>query len=210
MIRFLLLVLFFVPPITNAITINGTVSPITTTCEPGETRVYFYGSNADGYFNPLGVNLGTLNNGDDEYPTGQFNCDNTWYLPADVYDWQVCNVGDTFCTGASGNITVTTQLVNNITWGSPNGFWGDTTPGAIIGNMTASVQDTGDNVYPLLAFLGIPLGFAIAGFLMYQIKNTLTPIGEQKNDPHRMEREMQIFAKEKTRNARKRNKEPRL
>jgi hypothetical protein len=72
-----------------------------------------------------------------------------------------------------------TVLANNI-WNSENGFWGSTTPGAIIGDMTASVQNTGANLWPLLAFVGVPIAFIIALYLIFMINQTLTP--EKKKD----------------------------
>jgi len=74
---------------------------------------------------------------------------------------------------------------SNATWGSPNGFWGETTPAVMIDDMSASVQDTGANVWPLFAFVGIPVGFAIAGYLIFMIKMQLTPTVAEYNDRKR-------------------------
>lgn len=60
-------------------------------------------------------------------------------------------------------------------WSGSNGFWGSTTVSDITDSLQASVQATGANIYPLLTFVGIPLGFLIAGFLVYLINRTLTP-----------------------------------
>jgi len=92
------------------------------------------------------------------------------------------------CTNASANgflelitgnpIFSTLPIIEentNETWGSPNGFWGDTTPSAIIGDMEASVQATGVNIWPLMTFVGIPIAFLIALYLIWLINKTLTP-----------------------------------
>lgn len=68
----------------------------------------------------------------------------------------------------------------NALWGSSNGFWGSTTPLDIAGTLQASVQATGVDIYPLLKFVGIPMGFLIALYLVWLINKTLTPVPEKK------------------------------
>jgi len=63
---------------------------------------------------------------------------------------------------------------NNL-WGSSNGFWGDTTPSDITDTLQASVQATGLNIWPLIMFVGIPVAFLIAIYLLWLINKTLTP-----------------------------------
>jgi len=60
-------------------------------------------------------------------------------------------------------------------WGTTNGFWGDTTPTEIMGDMTASVQNTGAQIWPLFAFVGVVLAFGIAGLVVMFIKNSIKP-----------------------------------
>lgn len=82
----------------------------------------------------------------------------------------------------SGASFVDDQIITentNSTWGSSNGFWGDTTPSVIASDLTASVQDTGLNLWPLFAFLGVGLAFAIAGLLITNIREKSVP--ELKN-----------------------------
>lgn len=92
----------------------------------------------------------------------------------------------TNCYGLHPTPIATFQLVSetssNTTWGSDNGFWGDTTPTAIIGDMEASVQATGANIWPLMAFVGIPIAFLIAIYLIWLINKTLTPVKRSENE----------------------------
>lgn len=67
------------------------------------------------------------------------------------------------------------SISTNELWGSSNGFWGDTTPTQIVGDMEASVQATGVNIWPLMTFVGIPIAFLIAIYLIWLINKTLTP-----------------------------------
>jgi len=69
----------------------------------------------------------------------------------------------------------TIPVVQNALWGSSNGFWGSTTPLDISETVVASVQATGIDIYPLLKFVGIPMGFLIALYLVWLINKTLTP-----------------------------------
>jgi len=71
-------------------------------------------------------------------------------------------------------ITPTPTTIDNI-WRSPNGFWGTTTPTAMIGTMAASVQETNANIWPLFKIMGVLIGFMIAGYLVYFIKLELEP-----------------------------------
>jgi hypothetical protein len=72
-------------------------------------------------------------------------------------------------------------VVTNL-WGSNNGFWGSTTPSVIAGDLEASVQATGANIWPLIAIVGIPVGFLIALWLVMLINKELTPIKETKKE----------------------------
>ena len=51
---------------------------------------------------------------------------------------------------------------NNATWRGNNGFWGSTTPISIVGDMTASVQNTGSSIWPLFKVVGIPIALILA------------------------------------------------
>jgi hypothetical protein len=68
----------------------------------------------------------------------------------------------------------------NSIWNGNNGFWGSTTISDVGNTLTASVQNTNDSVLPLLTFVGIPIGFLIAGILINMINNTLTPAKEEE------------------------------
>ncbi len=67
-------------------------------------------------------------------------------------------------------------ILDNPTWGNSNGFWGSTTPTVIANDLKASVQSTGANIWPLLALVGIPMGFLIAFMLIRLINKELTPV----------------------------------
>jgi len=68
-------------------------------------------------------------------------------------------------------------------WGGSNGFWCSTTPSMIIDDMSASVADTGTNIWPLFAVVGIPIAFMIALYLVYMINNQLAPTNKgEQND----------------------------
>lgn len=71
----------------------------------------------------------------------------------------------------------------NATWGSNNGFWGDTTPTEIIGDMTAGVQNTGAQIWPLFAFVGVALAFGIAGLVVMNIKTQVKPSRKEIINP---------------------------
>jgi len=59
-------------------------------------------------------------------------------------------------------------------WGSNNGFWGSTTVGEVTVAMTASVQETGTNIWPMLKYMGIAMAFLFAYYLIYLINIQLT------------------------------------
>jgi len=87
--------------------------------------------------------------------------------------------------GGTGSFDIAFSVVEgstNQTWGSNNGFWGDTSVGDVTTAMEASVQATGVNIYPLLTFVGIPLAFLLAGFLIYLINKQLTPVTTGKKE----------------------------
>lgn len=64
---------------------------------------------------------------------------------------------------------------NQSIWAGGNGFWGSTTAGDVAGSLTASVQNTGVNIYALISFVGIPLAFLLALWLISLINKQLTP-----------------------------------
>jgi hypothetical protein len=72
-------------------------------------------------------------------------------------------------------------VITNALWGSSNGFWGSTTPLEISETLQASVQATGVDIYPLLKFVGIPMAFLIALYLIWLINKTLTPEKKKEN-----------------------------
>jgi len=63
--------------------------------------------------------------------------------------------------------------VTNHLWRSDNGFWGSTTIDDVTGSLTASVQATGADIWPLFRVVGIPIACLIAlaliGFLYQAI-----------------------------------------
>jgi len=64
---------------------------------------------------------------------------------------------------------------SNTTWGD-NGVWGPAvTTDSIKSDLVASVQATGTNLWPMLIFLGIVLAFAIFGYLVTSIKDSVKP-----------------------------------
>lgn len=65
--------------------------------------------------------------------------------------------------------------VTNQTWGD-DGFWGaSVTTEDVKNDMVASVQATGANLWPMLIFLGVVLAFAIFGYLVTSIKDSVRP-----------------------------------
>jgi len=50
-------------------------------------------------------------------------------------------------------------------------FLGTTTPADLVASVTSGVQSTGGNIWPLVAFVGIPLAFAIAGYVISLIRH---------------------------------------
>jgi len=64
---------------------------------------------------------------------------------------------------------------SNSTWGD-SGFWGETiTTDDVKTDMVASVQATGSNLWPMLIFLGIAVAFAIFGWLVTSINDSVKP-----------------------------------
>jgi len=64
------------------------------------------------------------------------------------------------------------EASSNRTWGSPNGFWGETTPTVVIDDMQASVAETGADIWPLFALLGVSIAFLIALAVINYIKQS--------------------------------------
>lgn len=80
-----------------------------------------------------------------------------------------------FEQNSNTSFMIVPAISNNTMWGSNNGFWGSTTPIDIMGTMAASVQETGENIWPLFKILGVLVGFMIAYYLVYFIKLELEP-----------------------------------
>jgi len=103
-------------------------------------------------------------------------------------DDDVCGVNGFFIDQEFNEFNLfTVSISDNQTWGSNNGFWGDTTPSVIVSDMQASVSETGVNIYPLITFVGIPVAFLIALYLIWLINKTLTPVkksDENVINPH--------------------------
>lgn len=61
----------------------------------------------------------------------------------------------------------------NSTWGSSNGFWGDSfSAGDVSDTLQASVQATGADIWPLFTFVGIAIAFVIGLLLVSMIQTT--------------------------------------
>lgn len=116
-----------------------------------------------------------------EYPTCITFDGSTNDLSQCLIDFPAMSLVATLTVSENGGVS------SNTTWGSNNGFWGETTPLQIIGGMEASVQETGMNLWPLLVFVGIGLAFSIGGMLVINIKQnagvgskeTINPKGEE-------------------------------
>jgi len=78
--------------------------------------------------------------------------------------------------------TVTQSEQNANIWGSNNGFWGETTPETMVATLEQGTGDTFNNISPLFLYVGIPITFAIAFYLLYLINQTLTPQKTPIND----------------------------
>ena len=52
-------------------------------------------------------------------------------------------------------------------------FLGTTTSGDLLASVTTGVQDTGAQIWPLFAFVGISLAFVIAGFVISLIRKSV-------------------------------------
>jgi len=52
-------------------------------------------------------------------------------------------------------------------------FLGSTTPADLVASVATSVQTTGADIWPLLAFVGIPLAFVIGGFVVSLIRHSV-------------------------------------
>jgi hypothetical protein len=70
-------------------------------------------------------------------------------------------------------------------WSGNNGFWGSTTISDFTTTMEASVQETGISIYALLTFVGIPIGFLIAFYLLNLINKELEQPQPEEITPKR-------------------------
>lgn len=77
-------------------------------------------------------------------------------------------------------------------WGSSNGFWGTTTATTINGTVQASVVLTGQTLWPMLKYLGIPIAFVLAFWLVSLINKELSPV-TPKIERRRKENEKEDF-----------------
>lgn len=50
-------------------------------------------------------------------------------------------------------------------------FLGSTTPGDLLASVTSGVQDTGVALWPLFVFVGVPIAFVIARYVLSFIKS---------------------------------------
>jgi len=86
----------------EVITTQNGSGEIDLSCEAGEDRLYVYWVENNSYIGINGELLGSLNNGADEYPDGQFPCGTNFGIVNEGnYAFQFCNIGDTFCNGRS-------------------------------------------------------------------------------------------------------------
>jgi len=67
-------------------------------------------------------------------------------------------------------------------WGNSNGFWGETTPETMVATLEQGTGETFNQISPLFLYVGIPITFAIAFYLLYLINQTLTPQKTPIND----------------------------
>lgn len=51
-------------------------------------------------------------------------------------------------------------------------FLGSTTPEDLLASVTTGVQGTGESLWPLFVFVGIPLAFTIAGLVVAFIRGS--------------------------------------
>ncbi len=80
----------------------------------------------------------------------------------------------------SESINISNPTPPNSTWGD-DGFWGSAvTTEDVREDMVASVQATGANLWPLLAFLGVVLAFAIFGMVVNSISSSVKPKIERR------------------------------
>jgi hypothetical protein len=49
-------------------------------------------------------------------------------------------------------------------------FLGTTTPASLLASVTTGVQSTGNQIWPLLVIVGVPLAFVIAGYIISLIR----------------------------------------
>lgn len=84
-----------------------------------------------------------------------------------------------FISLATFELIPDTAIVSNVTWGSNNGFFGNSTPAQVGASVIDGVQDTGANLWPLLIFLGVSIAFIIFIQVIALTKHT-TRINETK------------------------------
>jgi len=193
----ILLVLFLLPYSTNAFSfvvdpdpapIDQTQSTVEATCagtdvNTGENWVLYY-PNGEPYFwdwcNNGGYDPGFLNDWlSNSDPEGTYTV-RGFGFSEDSEAWWTTTLENlpeiSEATSVSTFCYVACSESENATWGSANGFWGDDfSAGDIAQTMEASVQATGFNVWPLMTFVGIPIAFLIALYLIWLINKTLTP-----------------------------------
>lgn len=96
-----------------------------------------------------------------------------------TFDYEFYNSQDINDNTDIGTFSIEAQ--QNQTWGSSNGFWGDNfTVNDIEDTLVASVQGTGANIWPLVALVGVPIGFLIAIWVSTLINDSVS-----KTEPKR-------------------------
>jgi len=166
---FLTILLFSIPGFTNAGTIDpDNSSPFTAICGVGEDRLWVYDNINGGYMSNTDVNLGELNNGNDEYPYGQFPC-GQWSLPNGDYQAQFCFTTDTTCSSNSVNFLVTSQQQNTPYFPVGSTMSKDNTQNTILN----SLIDWGLAVLAIIgAVLAVGVAYLVFRFGWRKVKNT--------------------------------------
>jgi len=154
------------------------ISPFTVTCDVGEDRLWVYDNVNGGYMSNTGTNLGELNNGNDEYPDGQFPC-GQWLLPNGDYQAQFCYTTDTTCSSNSVNFLVTSQQQNTPYFSVGSTMTKDNTQNTILN----SLIDWGLAVLAIIgAVLAVGVAYLIFRFGWRAIQNSLGGYGHGEKD----------------------------
>jgi len=79
-------------------------------------------------------------------------------------------------------------------------FFGDTTPASVLEAISSMTQITGADVWPFIAFVGVPLAFMIGGFVVALILGSVdgrrrTSGGGYETDQYTAEQSARIVAK---------------